>query len=88
MAKSNQCSSILKGWTIELSKVVYFIQIQSTVSTCSEFILFPDVIAYVDVWSSNKTENYSKPFIDHLRELGAEVSFCLLTEEKACIFCS
>ncbi|KAJ3610642.1 hypothetical protein NHX12_022734 [Muraenolepis orangiensis] len=40
----------------------------------SEFILFPDVVAYVDVWSSSKTENYSKPFIDQLREMGAEVS--------------
>ncbi|CAL8299828.1 unnamed protein product [Merluccius merluccius] len=40
----------------------------------SESILFPDVVAYVDVWSSNKTENYSKPFIDQLREMGAEVS--------------
>lgn len=81
MAKSNQCSSILKGETRALGKVACFIQLQSTASPCSEFIVFPDVIAYVDVWSSNKTENYSKPFIDHLRELGAEVSFwCLFVD--------
>lgn len=41
----------------------------------SDFILFPDVVAYVDVWSTKKTENYSKPFIDQLREMGAEVNF-------------
>ncbi|XP_071377442.1 microcephalin-like [Centroberyx affinis] len=33
-----------------------------------------DVVAYVDVWSSNKTENYSKPFIQQLQEMGAQVS--------------
>ncbi|CAL8257277.1 unnamed protein product [Lota lota] len=36
--------------------------------------ILKDVVAYVDVWSSTKTENYSKPFIDQLREMGAEVS--------------
>lgn len=32
-----------------------------------------DVIAYVDVWSSDKTANYSKPFIQQLHEMGAQV---------------
>ncbi|XP_067877615.1 microcephalin [Heterodontus francisci] len=31
------------------------------------------VVAFVDVWSSNKTENYSKPFIEHLVGMGATV---------------
>uniref|UniRef100_A0A3B3T3E4 Microcephalin 1 n=1 Tax=Paramormyrops kingsleyae TaxID=1676925 RepID=A0A3B3T3E4_9TELE len=35
---------------------------------------FPDVVAFVDVWSSSKTENYSKPFIKQLLDMGAEVS--------------
>ncbi|XP_056291910.1 microcephalin isoform X2 [Pseudoliparis swirei] len=33
-----------------------------------------DVVVYVDVWSSDKTANYSKPFIQQLQELGATVS--------------
>ncbi|XP_072532940.1 microcephalin [Salminus brasiliensis] len=33
-----------------------------------------DVVAYVDVWSASKTENYSDPFIQQLRDLGAQVS--------------
>ncbi|XP_039994310.1 microcephalin isoform X2 [Xiphias gladius] len=33
-----------------------------------------DVVAYVDVWSSDKTANYSKPFIQQLLEMGAQVS--------------
>ncbi|XP_045926267.1 microcephalin isoform X1 [Micropterus dolomieu] len=33
-----------------------------------------DVVAYVDVWSSDKTANYSKPFVQQLQELGAQIS--------------
>ncbi|TNN56153.1 Microcephalin [Liparis tanakae] len=33
-----------------------------------------DVVVYVDVWSSDKTANYSKPFIQQLQEMGATVS--------------
>ncbi|XP_041744123.1 microcephalin isoform X2 [Coregonus clupeaformis] len=36
--------------------------------------ILKDVVAYVDVWSSSKTENYSKPFIQQLQDMGAEVS--------------
>ncbi|XP_046885586.1 microcephalin isoform X2 [Hypomesus transpacificus] len=36
--------------------------------------ILKDVVAYVDVWSSSKTENYSKPFIELLQEMGAEVT--------------
>ncbi|XP_026795084.3 microcephalin isoform X2 [Pangasianodon hypophthalmus] len=32
-----------------------------------------DVVAYVDVWSASKTENYSDPFIQQLRDMGAQV---------------
>ncbi|XP_069741339.1 microcephalin isoform X10 [Narcine bancroftii] len=35
--------------------------------------IFRDVVAFVDVWSSNKTENYSKSFIDNLLDMGATV---------------
>uniref|UniRef100_A0A096M632 Microcephalin 1 n=1 Tax=Poecilia formosa TaxID=48698 RepID=A0A096M632_POEFO len=35
---------------------------------------FSDVVAYVDVWSSDKRANYSKPFIQQLEEMGARVS--------------
>ncbi|XP_047208198.1 microcephalin isoform X2 [Girardinichthys multiradiatus] len=33
-----------------------------------------DVVAYVDVWSSDKRANYSNPFIQQLEEMGAQVS--------------
>ncbi|XP_036429603.1 microcephalin [Colossoma macropomum] len=33
-----------------------------------------DVVAYVDVWSASKTENYSNPFIQQLQDMGAQVS--------------
>uniref|UniRef100_A0A3P9AFP2 BRCT domain-containing protein n=1 Tax=Esox lucius TaxID=8010 RepID=A0A3P9AFP2_ESOLU len=36
--------------------------------------ILKDVVAYVDVWSSSKTENYSRPFIHQLQAMGAEVS--------------
>ncbi|KAF3708298.1 Microcephalin [Channa argus] len=32
------------------------------------------VVAYVDVWSSDKTANYSKPFVQQLQEMGAQIS--------------
>ncbi|XP_037127558.1 microcephalin isoform X2 [Syngnathus acus] len=33
-----------------------------------------DVVAFVDVWSSDKRANCSKPFIQQLQEMGAQVS--------------
>ncbi|XP_075454323.1 microcephalin isoform X2 [Ascaphus truei] len=33
-----------------------------------------DVVAYVEVWSSNRTENYTKTFTQQLLELGAKIS--------------
>ncbi|XP_054836126.1 microcephalin [Eublepharis macularius] len=33
-----------------------------------------DVVAYVDVWSSSRTENYSEPFAQQLLDMGAKVS--------------
>ncbi|XP_029621252.1 microcephalin isoform X2 [Salmo trutta] len=36
--------------------------------------ILKDVVAYVDVWSSSKTENYSKPFIQQLQDMGGVVS--------------
>ncbi|KAG9274842.1 microcephalin isoform X3 [Astyanax mexicanus] len=44
-----------------------------TTSRISPSVL-KDVVAYVDVWSASKTENYSDPFIQQLQELGAKVS--------------
>ena len=41
-------------------------------------ITFPplsaDVVAFVDVWSTSKRENYSDGFMQQLIEMGAEVS--------------
>ncbi|CAO2611562.1 Mcph1 [Lemmus lemmus] len=36
--------------------------------------LFSDIVAYVEVWSSNGTENYSKTFTKQLENMGAKVS--------------
>uniref|UniRef100_A0A8C6U4D9 BRCT domain-containing protein n=1 Tax=Neogobius melanostomus TaxID=47308 RepID=A0A8C6U4D9_9GOBI len=33
-----------------------------------------NVVAYVDVWSPDKTENYCKPFIEQLQDMGAQVT--------------
>uniref|UniRef100_A0A6I8PCV2 BRCT domain-containing protein n=1 Tax=Ornithorhynchus anatinus TaxID=9258 RepID=A0A6I8PCV2_ORNAN len=33
-----------------------------------------DVVAYVEVWSSNRAENHSETFINHLVRMGAKVS--------------
>ncbi|XP_051881036.1 microcephalin isoform X1 [Pristis pectinata] len=40
---------------------------------CNKRSILQGVVAFVDVWSSNKTENYSKSFIEHLVDMGATV---------------
>nr|XP_057914936.1 microcephalin isoform X2 [Doryrhamphus excisus] len=41
-------------------------------TTIDRVTVLKDVIAYVDVWSSDKRANYSKPFIQQLLEMGAQ----------------
>ncbi|XP_018604750.2 microcephalin isoform X1 [Scleropages formosus] len=43
-------------------------------STSTPATALKDVVAFVDVWSSSRTENYSRPFIRQLQDMGAEVS--------------
>ncbi|XP_047459690.1 microcephalin [Mugil cephalus] len=43
-------------------------------TTSNNSSVLKDVVAYVDVWSSDKTANYSKPFVQQLQEMGAQVS--------------
>ncbi|XP_054456238.1 microcephalin isoform X2 [Anoplopoma fimbria] len=43
-------------------------------TTSNNGSVLKDVVVYVDVWSSDKTANYSKPFIQQLQEMGAQVS--------------
>ncbi|XP_034753841.1 microcephalin isoform X2 [Etheostoma cragini] len=43
-------------------------------TTSNKCSALKDVVAYVDVWSSDKTANYSKPFVQQLQEMGAQVS--------------
>jgi len=40
---------------------------------------FEDVVAYVDVWSASRMEDYSDPFIQQLLSMGAEVITFLST---------
>lgn len=57
------------------------------------WVCFPsrhaDVVAYVDVWSESKTENYSDPFVQQLRDMGAQVrelseGFCMFSYMLIC----
>ncbi|KAM9804185.1 microcephalin [Neosynchiropus ocellatus] len=43
-------------------------------TTATSSSILKDVVAYVDVWSSEKTANCSKPFIQQLHEMGAQVA--------------
>ncbi|XP_054654524.1 microcephalin isoform X2 [Dunckerocampus dactyliophorus] len=43
-------------------------------TTSNRVTVLKDVVAYVDVWASDKRANYSKPFIQQLQEMGAQVS--------------
>lgn len=54
---------------------------KDTVTVCWLLLVnvYADVVAYVDVWSGEKTANYSNVFIQQLEEMGAQVStftFC------------
>ncbi|XP_055019015.1 microcephalin isoform X2 [Boleophthalmus pectinirostris] len=48
--------------------------------------LLKDVVAYVDVWSSDKTANYSKPFVQQLQEMGAQVTKAFTKQVTHVIF--
>ncbi|XP_034407167.1 microcephalin isoform X2 [Cyclopterus lumpus] len=43
-------------------------------TTSNNGSVLKDVVVYVDVWSSDKTANYSQPFVQQLQEMGAQVS--------------
>lgn len=51
--------------------------------------MYVDVVAYVDVWSGEKTANYSDVFIQQLEEMGAQVSmlrFCDFYADGVCVY--
>ncbi|XP_016105747.1 microcephalin-like, partial [Sinocyclocheilus grahami] len=45
-----------------------------------------DVVAYVDVWSASRMEDYSDPFIQQLQDMGAEVSKTLNKQVTHVVF--
>ncbi|XP_052007646.1 microcephalin-like [Xyrauchen texanus] len=45
-----------------------------------------DVVAYVDVWSASRMEDYSNPFIQQLQDMGAEVSKTLNKQVTHVVF--
>ncbi|XDV50773.1 hypothetical protein PO909_019785, partial [Leuciscus waleckii] len=47
---------------------------------------FEDVVAYVDVWSASRVEDYSDPFIQQLLDMGAEVSKTLNKQVTHVVF--
>uniref|UniRef100_A0A8C8VLS8 BRCT domain-containing protein n=1 Tax=Pelusios castaneus TaxID=367368 RepID=A0A8C8VLS8_9SAUR len=52
----------------------YCVRSLNRMFTFSIYFCFPGVSAYVEVWSSNRTENYSKTFAQQLLDMGAKVS--------------
>ncbi|XP_061692552.1 microcephalin [Syngnathoides biaculeatus] len=46
----------------------------SLMATGNSSTVLQDVVAYVDVWSSDKRANYSKTFIQQLLQMGAQVA--------------
>ncbi|KAA0717592.1 Microcephalin [Triplophysa tibetana] len=48
--------------------------------------VFEDVVAYVDVWSASRMEDYSDPFIQQLLDMGAEVSKTLKKQVTHVVF--
>ncbi|KAG1930307.1 microcephalin isoform X2 [Pimephales promelas] len=48
--------------------------------------LLKDVVAYVDVWSASRMEDYSDPFIQQLLSMGAEVSKTLNKQVTHVVF--
>uniref|UniRef100_A0A3B3B7R3 Microcephalin 1 n=1 Tax=Oryzias melastigma TaxID=30732 RepID=A0A3B3B7R3_ORYME len=43
-------------------------------TACNNSTVLKDVVAYVDVWSSDKRANYSRSFFPQLQEMGAQVA--------------
>lgn len=73
MTTSNT-SSVLKG----IMEVFDFATCTNPWLACCYWVycfcsVSADVVAYVDVWSSEKRANYSNIFIQQLEEIGAEV---------------
>ncbi|XP_056327373.1 microcephalin isoform X2 [Danio aesculapii] len=54
------------------------------VTTSTAFL--KDVVAYVDVWSASRREDYSDPFIEQLQDMGAQVSKTLNKQVTHVIF--
>lgn len=55
-----------------------------TLTTSTAFL--KDVVAYVDVWSASRMEDYSDPFIKQLQDMGAQVSKTLNKQVTHVIF--
>lgn len=73
MTSSNN-SSVLKGIWRSFVFVIYARNLLLVLILLSLINVSTDVVAYVDVWSSDKRANYSKPFVQQLEEMGAEVN--------------
>lgn len=53
-------------------------------NTSTDFL--KDVVAYVDVWSASRMEDYSDPFMQQLQDMGAEVSKTLNKQVTHVVF--
>ncbi|XP_043916394.1 microcephalin [Protopterus annectens] len=58
-----------------MKKCVFNMAIDSDSSRGNPCEVLKDVVAFVEVWSSSRTENYSKTFAQQLLDMGATVSF-------------
>lgn len=75
---TNNISSVLKG--TEYCEMRMLLKKNTSIVCCLWLVnVYTDVVAYVDVWSGEKTANYSDVFIQQLEKMGAQVStftFC------------
>lgn len=77
MTASND-GSVLKGNMHQQCSLTECIKLSVYIYTLIQCFIVPaDVVAYVDVWSSDKSANYSKVFIEQLQEMGAQVNILL-----------
>lgn len=63
-------SNFLFCWKGSLTS---FTIVCTSLAVCCFLSSDPGISAFVDVWSSNRTENYSKTFEQQLLDMGAKV---------------
>ncbi|XP_009459641.1 PREDICTED: microcephalin [Nipponia nippon] len=74
MAVERQCRDNSGSITVLDSSLTSFTIVYTSLAVCCFLSSDPGISAFVEVWSSNRTENYSKTFEQQLLDMGAKVS--------------